>query len=95
VKIDNLGDGSFTWSATPADAKVSISPANGNFIADDTPIEVTVNTNGLGVGQHTYYVTLTALQDGEPIAGSPFTVTIVVSMVNEVYRAFVPSVLGN
>jgi hypothetical protein len=95
LKIENLGDGSFTWSATPADAKVSISPANGNFSADGTPIEVTVNTNGLGVGQHTYYVTLAALQDGEPISGSPFTVAIVVSMVDEVYRAFVPSVLDN
>jgi hypothetical protein len=89
IDLQNLGDAEFDWTAADNHSKVTLSPSYGTFPAQDH-VEVTISTSGLSTGEHPLgQITIEAQTDGEPIAGSPIEIPIML-YVGEVHQVFLP-----
>jgi hypothetical protein len=89
IRLQNLGDAEFDWSATADHHRVTLSPSSGTFPAQDQ-VEVTISTSGLSQGEHDLgQITITAQADGEPVAGSPVEIPVMV-YVGQIHRVFLP-----
>ena len=67
--ITNGGAGSLSWTASDDAAWLSVTPAAGDA---PTEIAVSVNPSGLGAGEYTAHITVTA----SGASGSPHTITV-------------------
>ncbi len=72
LEINNAGTGTLSWSATAADAWLSLSPASGSCSTTATPVTVGVNISGLAAGSYSSSITVTATG----VANSPVTIPV-------------------
>lgn len=91
VQISNLGSDSINWSTSTSDGRVSVSPNSGT-VSTNTSGQITINTNGLALGNHTYTVTITGTDGGNPVANSPVNLSITVKIVENLYSVYLPEI---
>ena len=89
--IENSGDGTITWDAVASDARVSLSPTNGQVSQDTTLVQVTISLGSSVItGTHDLgTITVTGIANAGNVQNSPTTVPITV-YVGKVYRSFLP-----
>lgn len=86
--VQNLGDGDLRWEAT-APSRVTLSTNSGTVNHSQT-IQVTVNVSGLSHGRNDLgNIRVEATHDGQPVAGSPRNVRVIVNMA-ELEQNYLP-----
>ncbi len=92
VQISNLGGESINWSTSTSDGRVSVSPNSGTVFTNASS-QITINTNGLALGNHTYTVTIAGTDGGSPVANSPENLSITVKIVADLYSVYLPEII--
>jgi hypothetical protein len=93
LQISNGGTEPLNWSIAeqPTVAWLSVSPSSGSTGGGQASTSiVTINPQGLGVGQYT-----TQLQVSGNAANSPQTVNVTLVVAAQIYDIYVPLLLGN
>jgi len=90
--IGNAGDGSISWAVSSKPTRVTVSPSSGT-VSSMEHVMITVLTTGLGAGTYALGdITITGTADGDPVDGSPATVSVTL-YVGDVYRVYLPLVV--
>ena len=92
MQISNLGSDTINWSTSTSDVRVNVAPASGT-VSMMTSGEITINTSGLALGNHTYTVTIAGTDGGNPVANSPINLSITVKIVENLFSTHVPVVI--
>ncbi len=94
LRLENAGESTITWKATPSDARVSLSPTGGDLAAGKSLLATVTVDLGSNVVTGTYdlgTITITGTVGGEAVKNSPTTIPIT-AYVGTVYRVFLPLV---
>lgn len=90
VQVGEVSGGTFNWSATPSDGRVSATPANGTANGSGQ-INLTISNSGLGVGVYNLgTVQISASTQDRPLSASPTSVSVSLRVVNQVYKSYLP-----
>ncbi len=93
VRIRNVGNGTLTWNATTLPDRVALVSYYGS-VSDEETILATINTNGLSLGYHHLgNIIIEATDNEQPVPNSPFTIPVVVHVVEEIHEVYLPVIL--
>jgi hypothetical protein len=88
ILIRNLAGGSINWTATSSQPGwAEVSPASGTVTGETDSVTVTIDPAGRGLGDHQATITI----NGGDVPGSPQTTTIVLRVLSEVHRMYLPA----
>jgi hypothetical protein len=88
ILIRNLAGGSINWTATSSQPGwAEVSPASGTVTGETDSVTVTIDPAGRGLGDHQATITI----NGGDVPGSPQTTTIILRVLSEVHRMYLPA----
>ena len=89
IFIRNLEEGSINWTATSSQPVwATVSPSSGTVSGETDSITVTIDPTGLDLGEHQATITI----NGGDVLGSPQTMTIILQVLPEVHRMYLPAI---
>lgn len=91
LQLNNGGSSPISWSVTTSSGRVTASPNSGS-LSLSTSSQITIDTTGLSLGDHTYTVTVTGTAAGNPVANSPEEVSITVKIVDDLTSVYLPQI---
>jgi hypothetical protein len=88
IQVLNAGDGFLTWSGTPP-AGVTLTPGSGT--AGTSTVTVTISTAGRSIATHNLgNIAISGTSGGNPVSGSPASIPVTLTVVNQLYKIFLP-----
>jgi hypothetical protein len=88
ILIRNLGEGFIHWTATSSQPGwTAVSPSSGTVAGETDSVTVTIDPAGHNLGDHQAIITI----NGGDVPGSPQTVTILLDVLAEVQRTYLPT----
>ena len=88
IFIRNLAEGFINWAATSSQPSwATVSPSSGTVSGETDNVTVTIDPAGRGLGDHQATITI----NGGDVPGSPQTVTIILRVLPEVHRTYLPA----